>query len=46
VTPLAGGKIEATVTLSDHGTRSLPSPAPEETAEADQHQEIAAAFGV
>jgi hypothetical protein len=46
VTPLAGGKIEATVTLSDHGTRSLPSPAPEETAEADQHQEIAAAFGI
>jgi hypothetical protein len=46
VTPLAGGEIEATVTLSDHGFRRLPSPAPEATAEAADHQEIAAAFGM
>jgi hypothetical protein len=46
VTPLAGGEIEATVTLSDHGSRSLPNPAPEAAAEAADHEEIAAAFGM
>jgi hypothetical protein len=46
VTPLGEGEIEATVTLSDHGSRSLPSPAPETTADAADHQEIAALFGM
>jgi hypothetical protein len=45
VTPLAGG-LEVTVTLSDHGARTLPVPTPEETAEAADQPEIAAAFGV
>ena len=46
VTPLAGGAVDVTVTLSDHGSRTLPGPAEGETAEADEHQEIAAAFGI
>jgi hypothetical protein len=32
--------------LSDHGSRSLPGPPAEATAEAADHQEIAAAFGM
>ena len=46
VTPLADGEIEATVTLSDHGSRALPGPPAEATAEAAEHPEIAAAFGM
>ena len=34
VTPLAGGEVDVTVTLSDHGSRTLRGPAQEETAEA------------
>ena len=46
VTPLAGGEVDVTVTLSDHGSRTLPAPAETETAEAADHPEIAAAFGI
>jgi hypothetical protein len=46
VTPLAGGEVEVTVTLSDHGSRTLSGPAQEATAEAADHPEIAAAFGI
>jgi hypothetical protein len=45
VTPLAGG-LEVTVTLSDHGSRTVGVPAPEETAEAAEQPGIAAAFGI
>lgn len=46
VTPLAGGEVDVTVTLSDHGSRTLPAPAETETAEAADRPEIAAAFGI
>ena len=46
VTPLPGGTYEITVTLSDHGPRRLDVPAEEETADAADHVELAAAFGV
>ena len=46
VTPLPGGTFEVTVTLSDHGPRRLDVPAEEETADAADHGELAAAFGV
>jgi hypothetical protein len=46
VTPLPGGTYEVTVTLSDHGPRRLDVPAEEETADAADHVELAAAFGV
>jgi hypothetical protein len=46
VTPLPGGTFEVTVTLSDHGPRRLDVPADEKTAEAADHGELAAAFGV
>jgi hypothetical protein len=46
VTPLADGKIDVTVTLSDHAPRTLTGPAPEQTAEAADHPDIAAAFGI
>jgi hypothetical protein len=46
VTPLPGAGFEVTVTLSDHGPRRLDVPAEEETADAGDHQELAAAFGV
>jgi hypothetical protein len=46
VTPLAGAEIEATVTLSDHAPHPLAPPAPEAAAEAADHEEIAAAFGL
>jgi hypothetical protein len=46
VTPLPGGSFEVTVTLSEHGPRRLDVPAEEETAEAADHAELAAALGV
>ena len=46
VTPLADGKIDVTVTLSDHAPRTLTGPPPEQTAEASEHPDIAAAYGV
>jgi hypothetical protein len=45
-TPMPGGAFEATVTLSDHGTRTVELPAEEETAEVADHPEIAAALGI
>ena len=46
VTPLTGGNVEVTVTLSDHGPRQVDLPAEDETAAAADHPRIAAAFGV
>ena len=46
VTPLPGDTFEVTVTLSDHGSRRFDVPAEEETADAADHVDIAAAFGV
>ena len=46
VTPLADGAIDVTVTLSDHASRTLTGPPPEQTAEAAEHPDIAAAYGV
>jgi hypothetical protein len=46
VTPLGGGEVDVTVTLSDHGSRTLAGPAQGETAEAADHPDIAAAFGI
>jgi hypothetical protein len=45
-TPLADGTVEVTVTLSDHGPRTVAVPTEEETALAADHPEIAAALGV
>jgi len=44
-TPLLDGAFDATVTLSDHGARSVALPADEVTAEAVDHPEIAQALG-
>ena len=46
VTPLPGRTFEVTVTLSDHGPRRLDVPAEAETADASDHGDLAAAFGV
>jgi hypothetical protein len=46
VTPLAGGEVEVTVTLSDHGSRTPAVPDQTQTAEAADHADLAAAFGV
>ena len=46
VTPLAGGELDVTVTLSDHGPRSLQVPDEDQTAEVAEHAELAAALGV
>jgi hypothetical protein len=46
VTPLADGAVDVTITLSDHAPRTVPDPAPEQTAEAADHPDLAAAFGV
>jgi hypothetical protein len=46
VTPLADGSVDVTITLSDHAPRAVPDPAPEQTAEAADHPDLAAAFGV
>jgi hypothetical protein len=44
VTPLAGGNVDVTVTLSDHGPRTVAAPA--QTAEASDEPDIAAAYGI
>jgi hypothetical protein len=46
VTPLGDEDLEATVTLSGHGRRTVDLPAAEVTAEAADHPGIAAGFGV
>jgi hypothetical protein len=46
VTPLPGTDVDVTVTLSDHGPRRLDLPGVEETAEAGDHPDLAAGFGV
>jgi hypothetical protein len=46
VTPLQDDAFDATVTLSDHGPRTVALPTDAETAEAADHAEIAAALGV
>jgi hypothetical protein len=46
VTPLAGGELDVTVTLSDHGPRTLQPPDEEQTAEVAEHAELAAALGI
>jgi hypothetical protein len=46
VTPLAGGEVDVTVTLSDHGPRTLETPEPAQCAEAADHPELAAEFGL
>ncbi len=45
-TPMLDGAFDVTVTLSDHGTRTVELPAEEETAEAADHPEIADALGL
>jgi hypothetical protein len=45
-TPLAGGDVDVTVTLSDHGSRRIDVPAEDETVDADDHPEVAAALGL
>ena len=46
VTPLAGGEVDVTVTLADHGPRTLAVPSEEETADAAEHPDIAASLGI
>jgi hypothetical protein len=45
-TPLPGGDVEVTITLSDHGARTVAVPGEEETADAAAHPVVAAALGV
>ena len=45
-TPLLDGAFAATLTLSDHGRRTVDLPSDEETAEAADHPEIAEALGL
>jgi hypothetical protein len=46
VTPLPGDGVVVTVTLSDHGARTVAAPESAQTAEATDHLELAAAFGI
>jgi hypothetical protein len=46
VTPLGDGDLQVTVTLSDHGRRSIELPADEGTAAAADHPELVAALGL
>jgi hypothetical protein len=46
VTPLAGGSFDVTVTLTDHGPRSIALPGNAETAAVADHPAVAAALGV
>jgi hypothetical protein len=46
VTPLAGNEVEVTVTLSDHGPRTLEKPDPAQCAESADHPDLAAEFGL
>jgi len=45
-TPLQGGAFDATVTLADHGRRTVELPADEETVDATDHPEIAEQLGL
>jgi len=45
-TPLAGGDLDVTVTLSEHGRRAVDVPVARETAEAAEHTEVAALYGI
>jgi hypothetical protein len=45
-TPLQGGAFDATVTLADHGRRTVALPAEEETVDATDHPEIAEQLGL
>lgn len=44
--PAAGGDLEVTTTLAEHGRRSLDLPGEEQTAPAADHPELAAALGL
>ena len=44
-TPLGDGVVVATITLADHGPRTVDLPADEETAEVADHPDLAAGFG-
>lgn len=46
VTPLSGGRFDVTVTLSEHGPRTIDLPSNGETAAVADHRAIAAALGV
>jgi hypothetical protein len=46
VTPLAGGAVDVTVTLSDHGSRTLTGPAEDVTREAADLPAVATTFGI
>jgi hypothetical protein len=46
VTPLPDQSFQVTITLSDHGTRSVPLPADTDTVNAADHPEIAAQLGI
>jgi hypothetical protein len=46
VTTLADTDFDVTITLSEHGTRRIDLPAEEETADAAQHPDVAAALGI
>ena len=46
VTPLAGGEIDVTVTLADHGPRTVATPGAEQTVETTDHPDIAAGYGI
>ncbi len=45
-TPMLDGAFDATITLSDHGARTVHLPADEETVEATDHPEIAEALAL
>jgi hypothetical protein len=45
-TPLDGGRFDVTVTLSDHGPRSIDLPADDETASVARYRVVATALGV
>lgn len=46
VTPMSGGRFDVTVTLSEHGPRTIDLPTNSETAAVADHPAIAAALGV
>jgi hypothetical protein len=45
-TPVLDGAFDATVTLAEHGARSVDLPADDETADAAEHPEIAEVLGI
>jgi hypothetical protein len=46
VTTVADDDVEVTITLSDHGMRRIDLPAEEQTADAAEHPDVAAALGI